>query len=252
MVPSMPVLVKPKMLAVVPPAPVAGAVYRDKDTVLVTGQHYLAHDMLIPADEIYFTDGSPARKQGPWLGEADKVAWRDPATGYECIMMRDTRLGFLSGYVGVPVDHPLYGFAHDAVPPELGIQVHGGLTYTQKCADGPSPERRIVRERARICHVSRTLPLREGGDYRVEDDQAWWFGFSCNHIFDLAPKDQGRERRFLGGETRAIYRDDAYVCTEILNLAAQLKAIADGKPPPPSRGAALPSLGLDPHQGGRK
>jgi hypothetical protein len=54
----------------------------------------------------------------------------------------------------------------------------------------------------------------------------------------------------MGAETASEYRDDGYVVREVLNLAAQLKAIADGRPVPVREGPPLPAIGLDPRRGG--
>ena len=153
----------------------------------------------------------------------------------------------------MPRSHPLYGFEADAIPPEIGIAVHGGLTYSRVCQDGPTPERRIAADARRICHVPRGSiryePTVHATGYRVEDSHAWWFGFECNHAYDLIPEDRYRSKGFLQSEVGGVYRDDAYVCTEILNLAAQLRAIEDGAPMPIRDGPPLPPIGLDPYRG---
>jgi len=64
-----------------------GTVIREGGTTLVTGRAYVTRDGTIDADEIYYVDGLRKDGGGPGLGEADKVAWRDPATGFECIML---------------------------------------------------------------------------------------------------------------------------------------------------------------------
>lgn len=225
-------------------------IQRDGAITLVVGQLYPMRGITIRASEVYYdADLRRDRPEGPALDEADKIAWRDPATGYECIMLRDRDAGFLSGYVGVPSGHPLFGFDHDALPDDLGVDVHGGLTYSRICDDGPSPDRRIIRESRRICHVVvGHAPLVHGSDYRVQE-HAWWFGFSCDHLYDaLTGRGSRHDRRFLAAETGPVYRDDAYVCTEVQNLAAQLRAIADGLPVPPRQGAPLPPRGLDPKE----
>lgn len=222
-------------------------------TSLVVDRPYVMRDRTIAAEEIYFVEGAKPVGGGEWLGEADKVAWRDEASGYECIMMRKTDGGYLGGYVGVPRSHPLYGFDADAIPPDIGVEVHGGLTYSRTCQDGPTPERQIAADARRVCHVPRGSvrhePTVHATAYRVEDAHAWWFGFECNHAYDLIPEDGHRSKRFLGAEVSGVYRDDAYVCTEILNLAAQLRAIEDGAPMPVRDGPPLPPVGLDPDRG---
>ena len=230
-----------------------GAVEREGSVTLVTGRDYATRYRVVHASEIYFVDGAKPKVDGPWIGEADKVAWRDEATGFECIMLRKSG-GFLAGYVGVPRDHPLWGWEHGAVPADLGIEVHGGLNYSRVCEEGPSPARRLVAEARRICHLPRTPlryePLRQAGEYRVEDPHAWWFGFSCDHIYDVVPGSRDRGSRFMAAETGAEYRDDAYVVREVVNLTAQLRAIADGAPMPVRNGPPLPAIGLDPQRGG--
>ncbi len=230
-----------------------GTAVREDDVTLVSGRNYSTRDRTIPAREIFYVDGSKAAADGPWRGEADKLAWIDECTGYECIMLRDPRRGHLSGYVGVPHDHPLWGWDHEAVPAEVGIEVHGGLSYSRACEDGPQPaRRRIVREAHRICHVPRTPaefePLTNATDHRP-DAHVWWFGFACNHLYDLVPVDGPRSKHFMGAETKAEYRDDAYVVREILNLARQLRAIGDGEAVPAREGPPLPPVGLDPSTG---
>lgn len=229
-------------------------ILREGGTSLLIDRPYVMRDRTITAQEIYFVDGAKPAIGGEWLGEADKVAWRDEVSGYECIMMRETDGGYLAGYVGVPRSHPLYGFEADAIPPEIGIEVHGGLTYSRVCQEGPTPERRIAADARRVCHVPRASrmyePTAHATGYRVEDAHAWWFGFACNHTYDVIPNRKQGSAGFLGPEVGGVYRDDAYVCTEVLNLAAQLCAIEDGAPMPSREGPPLPPIGLDSDIGG--
>lgn len=226
-----------------------GEIICDDGVVLVTGRAYATGEGVLPAEEIYYQRGTRPLFSGQSLGEADKVAWRDQTSGYDCIIMRDPRGGFLSGYVGIPRGHPLWGWAHRAIPPDLGIEVHGGLTYSAPCQDVPSQMRHVALDAQRICHV-RAVPPTYASDYQPEDAHAWWFGFSCNHSYDVISADGPHSRRLLASENGQQYRDDAYVAREITNLAAQLRAIADGVPVPPRKGPPLPPIGLDPHRGG--
>jgi hypothetical protein len=235
-----------------PVAVVAGdgdiCVFKEQGVTLVVGQPYVMGVRSVVADAVYYVGAGRAERRESQLGGADKVAWRDAATGYECIIMRDEPRGYLSGYVAVPPGHPLYGFDHDAIPPDLDIEVHGGLTYSAVCDEGPNPRRVLMREARRICHVN--LPPRYASDYRAGHDQAWWVGFECNHVYDVVPEDRDDRSRFLGRETGAIFRDEAYVYDQVVDLAAQLRAIADGRPKPARTGAPPPPLGLDPKKAG--
>ncbi len=233
---------------------VAGAVFRQDDVTLVVGQVYPMGIREVVVDAAYYVGGDRerARARAGRLGNADKLAWRDEATGYECIIMRDTRDGFLRGFVGVERAHPLYGFEHEAVPAELDIEVHGGLTYSAICERGPSPRPRLSREALSICHV----PRRSAGhdsvvnatDHRPQHDDAWWFGFDCNALYDKVPGRVGDPTPFLAAETGRTFRDEAYVYDQVVDLAAQLRAIADGRPKPERTGSLPPAIGLDPRR----
>ena len=230
-----------------------GDVMREGGVVLVTGRAYATRACVVPAEEIFYDQAARPDGKGPWLGEADKISWRDEASGYDCIILRDTEDGFLSGYVGIPHDHPLWGWDNGAVPSDIGIEVHGGLTYSRLCEEGPSPARRLAVEARRICHVTLRPavyhPVAHATDHRVEDPHAWWFGFSCDHAYDLIPRHAQVPSRPKSSELARTYRDDAYVVRETVALAAQLRAIADGDAAP-QRDDQPPPIGLDPRRGG--
>ena len=223
-------------------------VTQDGSIFRITGASYRTDNLVIPDVAAYFK-GPPTPGSGITVGEADKVAWRDPATGYECIMLRSEEQGYLSGYVGVQTGHPMHGFHHNAIPEDLGVEVHGGLSYSAMCKVDVQGDTSIAREARRICHT--VIPAKAASTYatayRVQDRHAWWFGFDCNHLFDIIPALINRRRlEFFEAESQAEYRNDDYVCLEILNLARQLKAIEDGLPPPDREGYPLPPAGSDP------
>lgn len=88
---------------------------------------------------------------GAWEYEVDELVWTDPATGFVCRALRNRHVGTWCGYVGVPEEHPAYERGYD----EMGIAVHGGLSY---------------------------------GDYWKGDRSGPWFlGFDCSHAGDLMP-----------------------------------------------------------------
>jgi hypothetical protein len=140
---------------------------------------------------------------GAWQDEPDKKQWQDEATGLPCLIVRN-RLGALCGYVGVPRSHPAYRKDYD----EVDVEVHGGLTFADKCSPGE--------ESRAICHKV------EAG----ENDDVWWLGFDCSHYGDLAPAYEARNMALaLGPVERVVYRDFAYVTKQCEALAKQLAAM---------------------------
>jgi hypothetical protein len=129
----------------------------------------------------------------PWESEPDHAEWTDPSTGYKCRIQRNTKLGFLCGYVGVNRFHPAHGMHYGDMNTAIGSDVHGGLTYSKK------------------------------------DGELWWFGFDCGHADDFAPKMakkvlkvMSREKKLFRYESRQTYRTWEYVETEIMALVRLL------------------------------
>lgn len=139
---------------------------------------------------------------GPWKTEPDRVYWRDQQTDLPCLALRGP-MGAWCGYVAVSPTHPYHGknYGDCILSPAcedepwcdhgLNCDVHGGLTYAEKCQGD-------------ICHVP------EPG----EPDDVWWFGFDCSHHRDLIPT--------IDYTFSNVYRDLAFVQTEVKRLAQQL------------------------------
>lgn len=90
-------------------------------------------------------------KNEPWKTEPELIEWKDPATGYPCMMKR-TGVGVWCGYVGVPIGHPWYGVHGSDIDPYP--TVHGGVTFS---------------------------------DHQGDDNRTWWIGFDCSHHWDYIP-----------------------------------------------------------------
>lgn len=167
----------------------------------------------------------PTTERGAWDLEADKLAWWDRATGFPCIIRRES-YGHLGGYVGVPPGHPLHGFEFDALPRGLGIEVHGGICHAEAC-QRDEPESRS------ICHVERLEPIGGQDVFAGADGDAWWFGFQCDTILDYVPRRfETNSRGFVGHDKGQVYRDERYVYQQTIQLAAQLDAIGKDLPMP--------------------
>jgi hypothetical protein len=183
--------------------------------------------------DVVYSNGRLPEGQGPWLGERDKIAWTDKETGYDCVILREPS-GHLGGHVGVPQDHPLAGYAVDALPFELRQGLHNQISYSAAC-------QAMHHESTSICHVSQA-PDRSGG--RVPDpkirrrdmnqarqpstahDHAWWIGFECNGPTDFSPC-QDNTHIVLMTERAGQYRDEGFVYRQVVELARRLKAFAD-------------------------
>lgn len=150
--------------------------------------------------------------RGEWDDEPDKLQWQDEATGLPCLIVRGPS-GALCGYVGVAEGHPCFGVDYSDAKPvtpledENYIDVHGGLTFSDFCADTDDESRHI-------CHVPGP----------GEPDRVWWLGFDCAHACDVRPKSSkwDRENGFDFHDPRSSYKSLAYVKAEVAKLARQL------------------------------
>ena len=189
---------------------------------------------------------------GPWNNEADKVAWNDQETGLGCIMLRQKN-GTISGYVGVPLEHPFFGFEADAVPADISNTVHGGLTYGKACEVNRFDRMawgKPRKERYTVCHVTRVRLVQSYRTVQTTADEfhedLWWFGFDTDHPGDFIPS------KSYGCSNGDVYRDQSFVYANCIALARKLKSIsppADASPaketaqnrllPPPEKGGSL-------------
>ncbi|WP_054118349.1 hypothetical protein [Porphyrobacter sp. AAP60] len=193
--------------------------------------------------------------EGPWKDEPDRVAWTDAATGYACLILRQ-KDGTLAGYVAIGSSHPLWGYEHDAIPPELGIRPHEGIDYAALCNQNGPPALQICHVR-HVTRVQQSAPMASDSDAAGSPD-AWWFGFTCDKDGDLLPKGNFRndKNREVGPR---VYRDIGYVADQVVHLADKLWALDDQAPGidgegAPDRGVPLTlhskSKALLPRKGG--
>lgn len=203
-------------------------------------QRDLIHPMagggeLVRVDAVFSVPAVHPREPGPWAREADKIAWTDPMTGLGCIIRRSPIGQHLCGYVSVPPGHPLFGRRVNTMRDHL-IGVHGGLDYSAACQAWEPEE-------ISVCHPSEGVARRlvsptfkqkvHANEVAESGDDAWWFGFSCDKADDVKPDAQARYRadQLLDGVVDPTYKTEAFVYRECVRLAAQLKAIGEGRDP---------------------
>lgn len=164
---------------------------------------------------------------GVWHDEPDKVQWKDEATDLPCLAKRGPG-GHWCGYVGVSEGHPAFELDYDKVydlfpswDDDGYLEVHGGLTYADHCAEGP--------EESSIC------PVPDPG----EPDHVWWLGFDCAHSGDLSPAYAARDRERYAETGDSLwlpipgpwghdqYRTLDYVRGQNAKLARQLASVSN-------------------------
>lgn len=214
--------------------------------------------------EYFNVDDKAAWGVGPWVSEPDKAQWVDPATGLDCLIVRNGG-GALCGYVGVPESHPWFGKGYSACTrspaceeswcghsPESAITVHGGLTFADACHE-PTRARwekwraMMLGSRDEAQRFPRGDSARRWKDagHLVDDYDGWRaYGearFICHRPLDGRPDRVwwfGFDCAHLGDVSPAFdalsgarrygdetYRDRAFVEAEIAYLARQLVAV---------------------------
>lgn len=119
--------------------------------------------------------------------------------GYQCVVVMQS-LGHRCGYVGIPIEHPLYGkdyfdyidinINHGNVPIDNYFSCHGGITY----ANGG---------------VYSEYPIK---------GNLWWFGFDCAHWGDIRDFQAAKE----------IFRDNKDVLTRLSRSELLEKSFSSG------------------------
>lgn len=145
---------------------------------------------------------------GPWCHEPNRLSFKH--CGLDCLLSRNSTLGFWCGYVAIPREHPLHGRYYT----DNHIEIHGGLTYGEK-------------SNGLVCHPHET-----------EEDDIWWLGFDCVHVgdayFDYMTRLDIKLPSLPSRDClpKDIYRDITYVTAEVERLAEQLayyEGFNDGK-----------------------
>ena len=134
----------------------------------------------------------------------------------DCLIVRAFSHGGLCGYVGVPASSVLHGKEYGEI--EGDFEVHGGLTFSDKCDPKEDPS-------TGICHT---------GD--VANKCVWWLGFDCSHSDDISPsyynffKERGLQHDSVSMESHKLlnmgewrtYKNLDYVIKEVESLADQI------------------------------
>lgn len=138
------------------------------------------------------------------------------------IAMRRNRMKAWCGYVGVPSTHPLFEkeYSHRIAVPNRGAtpvaqaSPIGIFVEAAHEDDGKVALDILLRAPGGITYSGKTWP---------RDNDHWWFGFDCNHIYDLTPWDIIQAHytgRYLHAE--ATYKTFSFVEDATRALARQL------------------------------
>lgn len=132
-----------------------------------------------------------------------RKAWEH--AGYPCFISASP-MGFLCGYVSLPLVHPVSGMSYDDIHSTYNIHVHGGLTF------------------------SRFLDLSEIGSkdllhLAMGKQTRWVVGFDCGHAGD-APYFASPISMMFPSAARDHIWDFDEVTRETDALAEQLAALA--------------------------
>lgn len=195
------------------PKKTSKALERTTSTALAHPKRFAIGNTEVRPEQFYRLPERQPSQKGPWSDEPDKLAWVDPETNLDCIILRQEN-GTLSGYVAVHPDHPLYGYNHDALPLAVRNASHRGIDFAEPCQQrGPEP--------VRVCHV-RLSGVPSDAPGRDPHDDKWWFGFRTSYPGDLVPVGMKPDRHREDGE---LYRDIHYVFEEVSKLANALWAV---------------------------
>lgn len=165
------------------------------------------------------------RPDEPWLTEPDSA--RFEASGYPCALRR-ALFGIWCGYVGVFESHPWFGLApRDRVTPlhDTLAETYGPFDLFLELTRPDRPDGKLALSLAMHVHGGVTF----AGKSDVADPlplDAWFFGFDCGHVGDVAPMmPEPIAGVLVHLDPDAVYRTLDYATGEVLRLAAQLRLV---------------------------
>lgn len=134
---------------------------------------------------------------GDWMAEPDYCEW--DAYGFNCLVLRDMKLGMWRGFISLPIGHKFYGYTLTKILNQdwgLELEVHGGLSIAGK------------------------LPIK----YKELNKDKWWLGFECSKGEDLLPlvKFDKDDPIYQGIRDHQSYKGFHFVRKETNHLAKQL------------------------------
>lgn len=159
--------------------------------------------------------------RGEWDNEPDYVEWVDATTGLRCIILRNSWMGTLNGYVCVKRGHPFFRrnySSYRSIRRGKAFKYKNGVPSFKKSPPQPSCRVNKFDVHGGITFSGRLR--RHGGGV----ERGWWFGFDCGHAWDVSPYFEGRGLSF--GD--CTYRNMAYVRREVTKLAHQLHGVRHG------------------------
>lgn len=177
------------------------------------------------------TKANLSNKEGPWMIEPHWLQFEEH--GLACMVLRNSAVFHLNGYVAVPEGHPLYGIPYQQPAPILQARLDKLRSIPLDQIDLTMP--RIIAllgwkeitptpDIVLSCHGGITYADTSDDSLLEVPKTQWVFGFDCEHLHDYAP---ALAPLTSGFDRDAVYRDIDYVMSECKYLAQQLKEIGD-------------------------
>jgi hypothetical protein len=150
------------------------------------------------------------------------------SAGLRAVVIMVEDMGHRCGYVGLPVEHPLFGVGYSDKSPALKANMERSTEKLSPidvlCAAASEPDE--LNSPLYMFEVHGGITYAGKGDYPVASD-LWWYGYDCAHGGDV-PRPEVVKAKYPGRGywEQGVHRSLDYCLFECESLAAQLATVA--------------------------